>query len=66
MCPIRKGLSRSIPILRMGLEPENSYSREGSGFLGYCSRHTKEMCSFFFSFSGGGGIVSYHHTSIYM
>ncbi len=24
-----------IPILRMGLEPENSYSREGSGFLGY-------------------------------
>ena len=28
-----------IPILRMGLEPENSYSREGSGFLRFLRGH---------------------------
>ena len=29
------GLPGSIPMQRMRLEPEQSYSREGSGFLGY-------------------------------
>ena len=35
VCPNRKGLGplHSYSI-RMGLEPEKSYSREGSGFLG--------------------------------
>ena len=35
VCPKNPGLSRSHSCsFRMGLEPETSYSREGSGFLG--------------------------------
>ena len=35
-----------IPILfRMGLEPENSYSREGSGFLGNKNKPNQGKCT---------------------
>ena len=36
MYVLRKGLYLKSYDLRMGLEPEKSYSREGSGFLGLC------------------------------
>ena len=33
VCP-KKGVYPYISVLRMGLEPEKSYSREGFGFFG--------------------------------